>query len=98
MKTGANDITNAGLAAKAEAAREILRSLGRVAVAFSGGVDSTFVLKLAVDTLGKENVLAVTGKSTSVAAGEFDDATRLAGEIGSEHLVIETQEFDDPNS
>ena len=97
MKTGANDITNAGLAAKAEAAREILRSLGRVAVAFSGGVDSTFVLKLAVDTLGKENVLAVTGKSTSVAAGEFDDATRLAGEIGSVHLVIETQEFDDPN-
>lgn len=92
-----DDITDASVAAKTEAAREILRSLGRVAVAFSGGVDSTFVLKLAVDTLGQENVLAVTGRSASVASGEFDDATRLARHIGAEHRVIDTQEFDDPN-
>lgn len=84
-------------AAKVEEARAILRSLGRVAVAFSGGVDSTFVLKLAVDTLGQANVLAVTGQSASIASAEVEDAIRLAQAIGAEHVVIDTQEFNDPD-
>jgi pyridinium-3,5-biscarboxylic acid mononucleotide sulfurtransferase len=75
----------------------ILRSLSRVAVAFSGGVDSTFVLKVAVDTLGRENVLAVTGASDSVATAEMEDARRLAAQIGAEHILIETHEFEDAN-
>ena len=50
--------------------REILRSLERVAVAFSAGVDSTFVLKVAVDTLGPGNVVAVTSKSDSLTEAE----------------------------
>jgi uncharacterized protein len=66
-------------------------------VAFSGGVDSTFVLRVAVDTLGRENVLAVTGASSSVAAAEMDDAKRLAARIGAEHVVIETREFENAN-
>lgn len=84
-------------AAKVEEARAILRSLGRVAVAFSGGVDSTFVLKLAVQTLGRENVLAVTGQSASIASAEVEEAIRLAQAIGAEHVVIDTQEFNDPD-
>lgn len=84
-------------AAKVEEARAILRSLGRVAVAFSGGVDSTFVLKLAVNTLGQANVLAVTGQSASIASAEVEDAIRLAQAIGAEHVVIDTQEFNDPD-
>ena len=84
-------------ASKVEEARAILRSLGRVAVAFSGGVDSTFVLKLAVQTLGQANVLAVTGRSPSIASAEIDNAVHLAQDIGAEHLVISTQEFDDPD-
>ncbi|OWY72595.1 TIGR00268 family protein [cyanobacterium TDX16] len=84
-------------AAKVEEARAILRSLGRVAVAFSGGVDSTFVLKLAVDTLGQANVLAVTGQSASIASAEVEEAIRLAQAIGAEHVVIDTQEFNDPD-
>ncbi len=82
---------------KLERMRAILRSLGRVAVAFSGGVDSTFVLKVAVDTLGRANVLAVTGASDSVAAAEMDDAQRLAAAIGAEHIIIPTYEFEDAN-
>lgn len=78
-------------------ARGVLRSLERVAVAFSGGVDSTFVLKLAVDTLGPENVLAVTGRSPSVAAAELEDARSLAEAIGVEQVVIDTREFDNPD-
>jgi uncharacterized protein len=77
--------------------QEILRSLERVAVAFSAGVDSTFVLKVAIDTLGPQNVVAVTGRSDSLAEGEFEESQRLAESLGAEHVVIETQEFDDPN-
>lgn len=77
--------------------QDILRSLERVAVAFSAGVDSTFVLKVARDVLGPANVIAVTGESDSLATAEAEQAAELARQIGVEHVVIRTQEFDDPN-
>lgn len=79
---------------KFERMKEIIGSLERVAVAFSAGVDSTFVLKVALDVLGRENVTAVTGKSDSLAAAEFDESVRLTELVGVEHVVIETDEFD----
>jgi uncharacterized protein len=82
---------------KLEEMKEILRSLKRVAVAFSAGVDSTFVLKVAIDTLGPENVIAVTGKSDSLAGAEFEEARRLAEQFGARHVIIETEEMKDPN-
>ena len=75
----------------------ILRDLKSVAVAFSAGVDSTLVLKVAIDTLSPDNVVAVTGKSDSLAHAEFDETRRLAADLGVEHVVVETDEFNNPN-
>ncbi len=82
---------------KLEKMKDVLRSLERVAVAFSAGVDSTFVLKVALDTLGPRNVVAVTARSDSLAEREFAEACELAESMGAEHVVVETEEFDDPN-
>ncbi len=76
---------------------EILRSLERVIVAFSAGVDSTFVLEAALRALGPANVIAATGKSDSLARREFDEACRLAEAAGAEHVVVETDEFENPD-
>src|SRR3954454_2562879 len=73
-----------------------LRRYGRVAVAFSGGVDSTVVAKAAALALGPRAV-AVTADSPSVARAELADARRLAILIGIRHEVIRTEEFDNPD-
>ncbi len=82
---------------KHEHMREILRGLESVAVAFSAGVDSTLVLKVAVETLGPENVVAVTGRSDSLARAEFEQACELADVVGAEHVIIDTDEFKNPD-
>jgi uncharacterized protein len=83
------------LASRRKALEDLLRDMGRVLVAFSGGVDSTFLLAVAVECLG-ENVLAVTGLSPSIPAAERDEAAALARRIGVEHRFIETDEMDRP--
>ena len=82
---------------KLEHMQASLRDLKSVAVAFSAGVDSTLVLKVALDTLGPENVVAVTAKSDSLASAEFDHACKLAEELGARHAILNTDEFDNPD-
>ncbi len=74
----------------------VLRGYGRVAVAYSGGVDSTVVAQAAHEALGSDAV-AVTAVSDSLAAGELEEAEALAARIGIRHRVIHTSEFADPN-
>lgn len=90
-------MTDATLDQKHADMREILASLERVAVAFSAGVDSTLVLKVALDVLGPEHVAAVTGQSDSLARAEFEAAVALADRLGARHVVLETDEFDNPD-
>jgi uncharacterized protein len=75
---------------------ETLRGYGRVAIAFSGGIDSTVVAQAAYEALG-DATIAVTAVSESLAAGELDEAKELAQKIGIRHRVIRTEEFTDPN-
>ncbi|MBL7221192.1 MAG: ATP-dependent sacrificial sulfur transferase LarE [Phycisphaerae bacterium] len=85
------------LKAKLSACLEHLRTLGRVVVAYSGGVDSTLLLALAVRALGSDNVLAAVGISPSLPDRELQSGRALAEEIGAQLVEIPTAELDDPN-
>ena len=84
------------LLAKRDALLALLADYGRVAVAFSGGVDSAVVARAAFEACG-ENAVAVTAVSLSLASGELEEARQISAVIGIRHVVLATQEFENEN-
>lgn len=80
---------------KYDGLKKFLKGCGSVMVAFSGGVDSSFLLKAAVEAL-QEKAVAVTVSGELYPPGETEEAVKLARALGVEHLMIENRDLDDP--
>jgi pyridinium-3,5-biscarboxylic acid mononucleotide sulfurtransferase len=81
---------------KLEQLQSLFAEMGKALIAYSGGIDSTLVAKIAYDALG-DRALAVTAESPSLLPEDLEDAQIQAAEIGIAHKIVQTHEIDNPN-
>ncbi len=84
------------LTEKLESLRALFAEMDRALIAYSGGIDSTLVAKVAYDVLG-DRALAITAESPSLLPEDLEDARVQAADIGVLHEVVQTHEMDNPN-
>lgn len=84
------------LSGKLECVKNILSEMQSILLAYSGGVDSTFLLKVAKDVL-KDKAIAVTATSEIYPLRELEEAKKNTKMLGAKHIIINTNELDDPN-
>ena len=85
------------LAGKRDELASVLEDCRSVCVGYSGGVDSVFLATFAVDVLGRDRVLAVTGRSAAYPEVQHRMALQCVERFGIPHLEVETRELDDPS-
>lgn len=78
---------------KLELLKDIIRKKGSAAVAFSGGVDSTFLIRVAKEVLG-DKLIAVTATSSTYPERELNEAIKYAKDFGVKHIIISSEELD----
>jgi pyridinium-3,5-biscarboxylic acid mononucleotide sulfurtransferase len=88
---------SATLATKHDQLRAIFADMEQVLVAYSGGIDSTLVAKVALDALGGDRVLAITAQSPSLLPEDLSDAIAQAAQMGLPHQVVQTDEMANPS-
>jgi uncharacterized protein len=96
MSNAVRDSLDPALAAKEAALAEWLRVHGAVAIGYSGGVDSAFLAVAARETLGREGVLAIIGRSPTYPEQQWIAARKVADEFDVPVLELDTAELDDP--
>lgn len=82
-----------GVREKYSSLQSILKTMESVAIGYSGGVDSTLLLKVAVDVL-REKAIAMIGRSETYPTREFEEAVKIAEQIGARYLIVTTEETD----
>ncbi len=82
---------------RAQRLRAIIASFDRVAIAFSGGTDSTFLLATCLEVLGPDRVLALTADSPLTARAELAEARALAARLGARHVVLPSPDLENPS-
>lgn len=95
MTSPSNLVAPADLDAREARLEAILADCGSVVLGYSGGVDSTLLLRKAMDVLGPERVLAVTAATATYDAAEVDEAEALAASLGASHVRIRSSELED---
>ncbi|MFW5947275.1 MAG: ATP-dependent sacrificial sulfur transferase LarE [Gemmatimonadota bacterium] len=90
-------LDGAGLADRRAALAAVLEDCHSVCVGYSGGVDSVFLARFALDVLGRDRVLAVTGRSASYPAVQHRMAMECVTRFGIPHTAVETRELEDPD-
>lgn len=78
---------------KLDKLKDILKKMDKLAIAYSGGVDSTFLLKVAHDVL-KDRVIAITARSSTYPEREYNEAVGFVGQLGIRHVTIVSEELD----
>lgn len=77
--------------------KNLINSMNRVAIAFSGGTDSAFLAKTAIETLENNNVVLITASSETFPCSELEESKKLAKLLNVEHIIIKTEELNNPN-